>query len=132
MARKIAFIPTSSDGGSATLNLDEIPADVIEEIEEVYKALKGNDGRMRAEFDSEAELATYRTQVLSYCAQRTIDGKPAPLRFRKSPTKNLPATTMDYRITDPPADKPAADAAATPAETPAATPANAKPKPGKK
>jgi len=141
MARKVSYVPTAPDRGSvATIPAAEIPADVIQEVEEVYAALKANpNGRMRAEFDSKEELHQYMTQVTSYCRQRTVDGVAAPLRFRKSPTKNLPETTMDYRIGDPLADKNAIDTptdgpATTPAApvTPAATPAKAAPKPGKK
>lgn len=132
MPRSIAFVPTSADGSAATLDIDEIPADVKAEVEEVYAALKANpNGRMKATFDTKAELDTYRTQVISYCVQRTVDGVAAPLRFRKSPTKNLPETVMEFRIGDIPAEKPA-PAAETPAEAPATeTPAKA-PKAGKK
>jgi hypothetical protein len=103
MPRKVSYVPTAPDRGSvATLPVDQIPADVIAEVEEIYTALKANpNGRMRAEFDSKAELNQYMTQVSSYCLQRTINGVAAPLRFRKSPTKGLPETVMDYRISDP-------------------------------
>lgn len=125
MPRKISYVPTVPDRGSvATLPLNAIPQDVIDEVEEVYKALKDNpNGRMRAEFDTKGELSTYMTQVSSYCSQRTVNGTPAPLRFRKSPTKNLPETTMDYRIGDPlpPKEETVAPAVATPAVAPAAT-----------
>jgi hypothetical protein len=131
MARKISYVPTAPDRGSvATIPLNAIPADVIEEVEEVYAALKANpNGRMRAEFDTKAELSTYMTQVVSYCLQRTVNDAPAPLYFRKSPTKGLPETSMDYRISDP---KPPKDETATAApETPAAAPEKASAK-GKK
>lgn len=103
MARKVSYVPTAPDRGSvATIPANEIPDDVKVEVEEVYLALKANpNGRMRAEFDTKAEMLQYQTQVASYCRQRTVDGVDAPLRFRKSPTKNLPETTMDYRIGDP-------------------------------
>jgi hypothetical protein len=125
MARKVSYVPTAGDNGSvATIPAAEIPADVIAEVEEIYAALKANpNGRMRAEFDSKEELNQYMTQVVSYCRQRTVEGAPAPLRFRKSPTKGLPETTMDYRIGDLPAVKPETTSAtpAAPAATPATT-----------
>jgi len=129
MARKVSYVPTAGDNGSvATIPAAEIPQDVIDEVEEIYGALKANpNGRMRAEFDTKEELNQYMTQVVSYCRQRTINGAPAPLRFRKSPTKGLPETTMDYRIGDLPAEKPATTPDATPTipAAPAATPAKA-------
>jgi hypothetical protein len=140
MPRKISYVPTAPDRGSvATIPAAEIPVDVIAEVEEVYAALKANpNGRMRAEFDTKAELNTYMTQVMSYCRQRQVNGELAPLRFRKSPTKNLPETTMDYRIGDPLPDKDAIDtptdgpaAPATPIASPAAEPAEAPTKVGK-
>jgi hypothetical protein len=116
MARQISYVPTAPDRGSvAVLPVDAIPADVIAEVEEVYAALKANpNGRMRATFDSKEELHQYMTQVVSYCAQRAVEGIATPLRFRKSPTKNLPDNIMDYRIGDPIAAK---DEAQTTAET---------------
>lgn len=133
MSRKVSYVPTTPDSGSvATIPLAEIPADVIAEVEEIYAALKANpNGRMRAEFDTKAELTAYMTQVSSYCRQRTIDGAAAPLRFRKSPTKGLPETTMDYKVGDIPPAKESAPADAAP-EAPATTaPAAATGKKGK-
>lgn len=133
MAHKVSYIPTAADNGSGPLlPLSAIPADVIAEVEEVYTALKANpNGRMRAEFDTKAELGAYMTQVSSYCRQRTIDGIDAPLRFRKSPTKNLPETTMDYRISDPLPEKEETPAEDAKNET-SAEPAPVKPKTVKK
>lgn len=143
MARKVSYVPTAPDRGSvATIPVAEIPDEIKAEVEEVYAALKANpNGRMRAAFDTKQEMLEYQTQVTSYCRQRTVDGAAAPLRFRKSPTKNLPETTMDYRISDPLPDNgtdairatvDAAHAAATPADAPA-TPAKTAPaKAGKK
>lgn len=55
MPRQLAYVPTSSDGTTATISVDEIPADVIAEVEEVYAALKANpNGRMKATFDTKA------------------------------------------------------------------------------
>lgn len=102
MARSLAFVPTATPGVSALVALDDIPQDVKDEVEEVYRNLKANpNGRIRAEFDDASELRMYVTHVTSYCEQRQVNGEAAPLRFRKSPTKNLPANKMDFRITDP-------------------------------
>lgn len=135
MARKVSYIPTAADRGSvAVIPANEIPKDVIAEVEEIYLALKANpNGRMRAEFDTKAELTAYMTQVVSYCQQRQVNGVPAPLRFRKSPTKNLPETVMDYRIGDPLPEKPEpgenGSAATPPATEPTAPASPAKPAP---
>ena len=138
----LTYIPTAPDRGSvAVIPAAEIPADLIAQVEEVYVALKANpNGRMRAEFATKGELDQYMTLVVSYCRQRTVNGVAAPLRFRKSPTKNLPDNVMDYRVGDPLPDKDAIDTPTdgpattpAPAATPAATPAKATPaKPGKK
>ncbi len=128
MARKVSYIPTAADKGSvAIIPASEIPQEVIAEVEEIYAALKANpNGRMRAEFDTKAELTTYMTQLVSYCNQRQVNGVPSPLRFRKSPTKGLAETVMDYRISDPLPEKPEPGengAAATPPATEPAAPA---------
>jgi len=126
----LRFIPTSGDGSTPQVNVDEIPEDLKAQVEEVYAALKGNSGRMRAEFATVAELTQYRTLLISYCAQRTVvvDGNTvkAPLKFRKSPTKGLPETIMEYRITDLPAEETPANPA-----TPAAPAADAPKSTGK-
>lgn len=97
MARKLAFVPTTAPGVTALVALDDIPQDVKDEVEEVYANLKANpNGRIRAEFDTPAELRVYVTQVTSYCELRPAGA----IRFRKSPTKNLPQNVMDFRITD--------------------------------
>ena len=94
----LTFIPNASSKGSAGLSLtmDDIPEDVRNDVEEVYKALKTNPGRMRVSFATLAELNTYIAQVTAYCQLRP-EGE---IRFRKSPSRGLPATTMDFRITD--------------------------------
>lgn len=121
MARNVKFVPTASASNTtAVLTLEDIPQDVRDEVEEIYNALKTNpNGRMRAEFDTKEELAAYTTQVTSYCQVRP----GGVIRFRKSPTKGLPETAMDFRITDV-TEKPEtpAETAETPAEKPA-TPA---------
>jgi hypothetical protein len=93
---KLTFIPTAVGKSTLTLSLDDIPQDVKNDVEEVYKTLKTNTGRMRVEFPSVGELNAYVTQVTSYCAQRPA----GRIRFRKSPSRGLPATAMEFRITD--------------------------------
>jgi hypothetical protein len=94
----LQFIPNTSQKGGSTLqlSLDDIPQEVRNDIEEAYKVLKTNPGRMRANFPSIAELNAYITQAKAYCELRP-DGA---IRFRKSPSKGLPPTSMDFRITD--------------------------------
>ena len=92
----LQFIPATSVSTVSTLNLDEIPQEIRDDAEQVYQALKTNPGRMRVNFDTIAELKAYETQIKAYCALRP-GGK---IRFRKSPTRELPKTSMDFRITD--------------------------------
>ena len=99
MARTIIYIATKvSSGESGThLALEDIPQDIRTEVEEAYAGMKANPyGRFRASFDTAEEMATYIAQVTAYCAQRPAGA----IRFRKSPTRNLPDNTMDFRITD--------------------------------
>lgn len=103
MARTLVFVAAQTQqwGSAPAIPVEEIPQDVIDDVEETYKGLKANpQGRIRATFDDPAEMALFVRQVVSYCAQRTIDGVPAPIRFRKSPSKGLTKQQMDYRITD--------------------------------
>jgi hypothetical protein len=94
----LTFIPNavSKSSGGVKLELEDIPQDVRTEVEESYETLKTNPGRLRATFDTLAEMNTYIAQVTAYCALRPA----GELRFRKSPTRGLPATTMDFRITE--------------------------------
>jgi hypothetical protein len=93
----LQFIPTTSNkSGPTLLTMDDVPQSVRDEVEEVYTVLKANPGRMRAAFDTLAEMNTYIAQVKAYC-----DLRPAgAIRFRKSPTKGLKPTEMEFRITD--------------------------------
>lgn len=93
MARKLTFIPNLA--GGTLIPMEDIPEDVQQETEEAYEAIRSKDGRIRVEFDTKEEADLYCRQVASYCAQRA-NGK---LRFRRSPTRNLPETTVDFRIT---------------------------------
>jgi len=92
----LKFIPNTPAKGSAGLALEDIPDEVRKDAEEVYETLKTNPGRMRVEFATLAELNTYITQLTAYCKLRPA----GPIRFRKSPTRDLPPTAMDFRITD--------------------------------
>ena len=94
---KLTFIPNAkAQGGTNGLVLEDIPEEVRNDVEEVYAALKTNPGRMRVAFDTVAELNTYITQINAYCALRPA----GEIRFRKSPSRGLSASAMDFRITD--------------------------------
>lgn len=94
----LQFIPNnvSKSSNGVQLSIEDIPEDVRKDVEEVYTTLKTNPGRMRAEFATLAELNTYIAQVTAYCALRPA----GEIRFRKSPTRGLKPTQMDFRITD--------------------------------
>lgn len=100
MARlDFTFITTATNAAGVSLGLDDIPQDVKDDVEEVYAYLKANPtGRMRTPaFASKTEMLTWVALVQAYCAVRPA----GVLRFRKSPTRNLPENVMDFRITDP-------------------------------
>ena len=93
----ITFVPTNTNGGSGLLELDQVPDEVKEEVEQIYAGLKQNpNGRMRVGFSTVDELNAYVLQVQSYCQQRPAGA----IRFRKSPTRGLPENYMDFRISD--------------------------------
>lgn len=93
MARKTTFIPSNVAG--QLIPMEQIPEDVIADVEEAFKLLSQTDGRIRVEFDTKEEKALFSQQAASYCAQRP-DGK---LKFRWSPSKGLPETAGDFRVT---------------------------------
>jgi hypothetical protein len=93
MARKTTFIPSNTAG--MLVPMEQIPQDVIDDIEEAFKLLSGTDGRIRVEFDTKEEKALFSQHAASYAAQRP-DGK---LKFRWSPSKGLPETAGDFRVT---------------------------------
>jgi hypothetical protein len=70
--------------------------EIRQEVEEMYAALKVADGRFVIEFDTEQEVAEYEGQVKAYCKLRPA----GEIRYRRSPAKNLPKTTIQFRITD--------------------------------
>lgn len=99
MPRKgnVTFVPESKpQTGAATLTLDQIPQEVRDEVEEMYANLKTVAGRFHVEYDTKEEVAAYMRQVIAYCALRPAGA----IRFRKSPTRNLPDNQMDFRIVD--------------------------------
>lgn len=93
MARKTTFVPTVT--GTTLIPLDEIPDDIKGWAEEVYTKIKKTDGRERASYDNDDEMNLEAKYLASYCAQRPAGA----LKFRRSPTKDLPPHTMDFRIT---------------------------------
>lgn len=96
MARTIVFIPAAVKGGPVQYTLDEIPADVKREVEEMYEAGKTADGRFRLTFGSKKELLAYAAMAGSYAAQRP----GGPIKFRKSPVRGLPDNVGEFRVTD--------------------------------
>lgn len=96
MARKLSFVVKPAPS-KFEMELDAIPQDIRDDVEEAYKACSENpNGRIRAEFDDKAELTRYESLVKAYCNVRPA----GQIRFRKSPTKGLAENVMDFRITD--------------------------------
>lgn len=93
MARKSEFVPDTT--GPQRTPLDEIPNNVKKYVEDVYAKQRKTPGRERASYDTEAELNAEWKQMVDYAAQRP----QGVLRVRRSPTRNLPATTMEFRVT---------------------------------
>jgi hypothetical protein len=120
MPRKsVEFIQSVT--GNVVIPLDEIPQDIKDLCEDIFKKVSKSDGRVRLAYDTVDELKLEFRQMASYCAQH----KPV-WTLRKSPTKNLPDTTMDVRITiDVPANG-AANAGKQAPEVPANAGAGAK------
>lgn len=99
MARTLLYVPNATGSSPAvTLTVDDIPAEIRQEVEDIYAQLKANpNGRIRAEFEDLAELRQYTRHVTAYCSLRPAGA----LRFRKSPARGLPENVMDFRIADP-------------------------------
>lgn len=107
MARTMnpTFVPTTTKAGSILIPLEEIPEEIKAEVEAMYAGLKANpNGRMRIAFEKAEEVGEYVLQVTSYCEQRP----EGAIRFRRSPTRNLPDTMVDFRISDLPKEEPTA------------------------
>lgn len=96
---KFAFIPTQQAASTSTLTVEEIPEDIRKDVEEIYAALKQNpNGRMRVEFASKTEALQWVQVASTYCKIRPAGA----IRFRRSPTRDLPDNVVDFRITDIP------------------------------
>lgn len=100
MANLVFIAHATSNSTPVSLTLDDIPDEVKKDAEEAYSVLQKANGRLRATFPTVADLNTYVKQMKAYCALRVVDGKPAPIDMRRSPTKNLKPTEMDFRVTD--------------------------------
>lgn len=96
MKGAIKFVPNTSTSGASLVPIDDIPTDVITDIEAIYDNLKVADGRFRAEFDNEVEALQFVRYATSYCAQRPAGA----IRFRRSPTKGLQKNVIEFRVTD--------------------------------
>jgi hypothetical protein len=94
MPRKTSTLIPDVTGPQLT-PLDAIPQDVKNYVEEVYERQRKTPGRERAEYDTVDELKNEFKLMADYVAQRP----KGVLRIRKSPTRDLPETTMDFRIT---------------------------------
>jgi len=105
MPRKMdpTFIPSTSPT-PITTTLESIPQEIRDEVEQIYAALKLADGRFTVEYDTEQEVAEYEKMVKAYCKVRP----GGEIRYRRSPAKGLPKTTIQFRIVDIPAEKEAA------------------------
>lgn len=102
MALNFTFIPLKGNSSPAnTLDLDDIPQEVKDGVEEVYAALKSNpSGRMGIAFETPVEAQTFIAQVKSYCELRPA----GPLYYRKSPVRGAKPNEVFFRITDVPKD----------------------------
>lgn len=93
---QLQFIATTKASSATDLTLDDIPDEIKTDVEQTYELLKTQQGRVRASFPSAGEAEKYVTLVKAYCDLRPNGA----VRFRKSPTRNLPAGTIEFRITD--------------------------------
>lgn len=93
MARKMVFIQDTT--GPQRTNLDDIPQEVKEFVEECFTKQSRTPGRTQVAYDTKEELENEFKLMADYCAQR----KQGILRIRKSPTRKLAETVMEFRIT---------------------------------
>jgi hypothetical protein len=93
MARTFAIVQNAPSNG--LIPLDMIPDDVKADVENAWTELSKTNGRMHVTFDSPDEAKTWLRQAASYCGQRPNE----ILKFRVSPTRNLPENEKDFRIT---------------------------------
>jgi hypothetical protein len=80
--------------GTVRTPLEDIPKDVKDFVEEVYAKQRKRPSRERVPYDTEAELKAEWKLMVDYCAQRP----QGILKVRRSPSKDLPPSTMDIRI----------------------------------
>lgn len=92
----LSFIPATKSTTSNEMSLEDIPDEIKNDAEEVYALLKTNPGRVSVTFPSAGEAEKYVNLMKAYCRVRP-DGE---VRFRRSPTRKLPAGTVEFRITD--------------------------------
>lgn len=97
MARKVIGAIVDTTGPQVT-PLEDIPADVIEFVETTYAKQRKTPGRERVEYDTLDELKKDYKLMVDYCAQRPAN-KGGILAIRRSPTRGIPETVMDVRIT---------------------------------
>src|ERR1043165_7413031 len=107
--KSIEYVPTiNSSAKTNEFSLEDIDPELIREVEEMYVNMKSApNGRFRMAFDTRADLLQYQAMATAYCALRVdADGNPAPIRFRKSPSKDLAkdGPVGDFKVTDLPAD----------------------------
>jgi hypothetical protein len=105
MARHATTIVDTS--GKELIPLESIPDDVKTFVEEVWAKQRKTRSRERVTYDNDAERDTEFKQITSYVAQRPAK-LGGVLAVRRSPSKDLPAHTMDIRFS---ADLPANGAA---------------------
>lgn len=100
MARLNFTAVQATTAATEGLTLEDIPVDVREDVEEVYKFCKENPtARMRTpQFASKTEALAWQALATAYCALRP-DGA---ISLRRSPTRGLPDTQFDFRIKDIP------------------------------
>lgn len=95
MARKsVTIIDTT---GKELIPLDAIPEDVKQYVEEVWAKQRKSPSRERATYDNDTERDTEFKQIVSYVAQRPKN-LGGVLAVRRSPSKDLPAHSMDLRF----------------------------------
>ena len=99
MALNFTYVPNQQTSAASGLTVEEIPEDVRKDCEAVYEALKANpNGRMRVEFANKTEALKWIAVAQAYCKIRP----GGEIRFRRSPTRDLPDNVIDFRITDMP------------------------------
>jgi hypothetical protein len=95
----MTFTPVDSTSASAlgSLSLEDIQQDVREDVEEAYAYLSDKPTqRLRAAFADKTAAAVWLAQANVYCRVRPA----GEIRIRKSPTRNLPDGTIDFRVAD--------------------------------